>query len=154
MREAFSSSDNVLKTRRPQSSPSYLKPLKNEQIYSKLCSVSCFLLLRFLPAPNSALHQGFRNLFVTFGSSLDLNCGAPKVFQPRMYLEIIRMDGVTQLTPDGDKITLTGRILTIHGLDSRMQGKIICKVVSSCTRTREDVDLGFLLPVPQKGAYI
>ena len=64
------------------------------------------------------------------------------------------MDGVTQLTPDGDKITLTGRILTIHGLDSSMQGKIICKVVSSCTRTREDVDLGFLLPVPQKGTYI
>ena len=64
------------------------------------------------------------------------------------------MDGVTQLTPDGDKITLTGRILTIHGLDSSMQGKIICKVVSSCTRTREDVDLGFLLPVPQKGVSI
>ena len=90
---------------------------------------------------------------MTFGSSLDLNCGAHKVFQPRMYLEIIRTDGITLLTPDSDKVTLTGRILTIHGLDSNMHGKVVCKVASSCARTREDVDLGFLFPVAQKGAY-
>ena len=64
------------------------------------------------------------------------------------------MDGITRLTPDGYNVTMTGRILTIHGLDSSMQGKIVCKLVSSCTKTREDVDLGFLLPVPPKGTYI
>ena len=64
------------------------------------------------------------------------------------------MDGITQLTPDGYNVTMTGRILTIHGLDPSMQGKIVCKLVSSCTKTRGDVDLGFLLPIPPKGAYI
>ena len=91
---------------------------------------------------------------MTFGSSLDLNCGALNVFEPRVYLEIIRMDGITQLTPDGYNVTMTGRIVTIHGLDPSMQGKVVCKLVSSCTKTRGDVDLGFLLPIPPKGAYI
>lgn len=102
----------------------------------------------------SSLYQGHRNLFATFGSSLDLNCGAYKVYQPRMYLEIIRTEGVTLLTPDGHKVTLTGRILTIHGLNSSMHGKIVCKVVSTCARIQEEVDLGLLLPVPQKGATL
>lgn len=102
----------------------------------------------------SSLYQGHRNLFATFGSSLDLNCGAYKVYQPRMYLEIIRTEGVTLLTPDGHKVTLTGRILTIHGLNSSMHGKIVCKVVSTCARIQEEVDLGQLLPVPQKGATL
>ena len=76
------------------------------------------------------------------------------MYQPRMYLEIIRTEGVTLLTPDGHKVTLTGRILTIHGLNSSMHGKIVCKVVSTCARIQEEVDLGLLLPVPQKGAII
>ena len=63
------------------------------------------------------------------------------------------MDGITQLTRDGYKVTLTDRIITIHGLDASMQGKIVCKVVSSCARTRADVDMGFLLPIPGKGEY-
>ncbi|CAH3127131.1 unnamed protein product, partial [Porites lobata] len=107
--------------------------------------------LKINPDPMSSLYQGHRNLFATFGSSLDLNCGAYKVYQPRIYLEIIRTEGVTLLTPDGHKVTLTGRILTIHGLNSSMHGKIVCKVVSTCARIQEEVDLGQLLPVPQKG---
>lgn len=103
-------------------------------------------------APISVFDYGHRNLFATLGSSLDLNCGALQVFKPRIYLEIIRRDGTTtQLAPDSHKVTLVGRILTIHGLDYSMQGKVICKVVSSCTTTREDVDLGSILPVPQRG---
>lgn len=99
----------------------------------------------------SAIHQGYRNLFVSFGSSLDLNCGAYNIFQPLMFLEIIRMDGITQLTPDGHRVTLTGRILTIHGMDPSMKGKVVCRVISSCNQAQEDVDLGQLLPVPPKG---
>ena len=107
-----------------------------------------------LIAPISVFDYGHRNLFATLGSSLDLNCGALQVFKPRIYLEIIRRDGTTtQLAPDSHKVTLVGRILTIHGLDYSMQGKVICKVVSSCTTTREDVDLGSILPVPQRGDY-
>lgn len=90
-------------------------------------------------------------MFASLGSSLDLNCGAYKVFKPRIYLEIIREDGITQLVPDNSKVTLLDRILTIHRLDSNMKGKIVCKVASSCGQMREDVDLGFILPVPLKG---
>ena len=90
-------------------------------------------------------------MFASLGSSLDLNCGAFEVFKPRIYLEIIRADGIAQLIPDNNKVTLLDRILTIHGLDSNMQGKIVCKVVSSCAQMREDVDLGFIVSVPLKG---
>ena len=63
------------------------------------------------------------------------------------------MDGITQLMPDGYRITLTGRIVTIHGMDRTMRGKVICRVISTCNQSQaqEDVDLGFLLPVPLKG---
>lgn len=103
------------------------------------------------PALRSVFDYGHRNLFASLGSSLDLNCGAFEVFKPRIYLEIIRADGITQLIPDNNKVTLLDRILTIHGLDSNMQGKIVCKVVSSCAQMREDVDLGFIVSVPLKG---
>lgn len=61
------------------------------------------------------------------------------------------MEGVTQLTPDGHRVTLTGRIVTIHAMDRNMGGRVICKVISSCNQAQEDVDLGYLLPVPPKG---
>ena len=109
------------------------------------------LWFSFLPAPSSAIYQGYRNLLVSFGSSLDLNCGAPNIFQPLIFLEIIRMDGITQLTPDGHRVTLTGRTVTIHGLDHSMRGRVVCKVISSCNQAQKDVDLGHLLPVPPKG---
>ena len=109
------------------------------------------MMVCFLLAPSSAIYQGYRNLFVSFGSSLDLNCGAPNIFQPLIFLEIISMEGVTQLTPDGHRVTLTERIVTIHGMDRNMGGRVICKVISSCNQAQEDVDLGYLLPVPPKG---
>lgn len=71
-----------------------------------------------------------------------------------MFLEIIRMDGITQLTPDGHRVTLTGRILTIHRMDRSMSGRVVCKVISSCNQAQEDVDLGRLLPVPPKGTRL
>ena len=61
------------------------------------------------------------------------------------------MDGITQLTPDGHRVTLNGRIMTIHGMDLSMKGRVVCKVISSCNQAQEDVDLGNLLPVPSKG---
>ena len=64
------------------------------------------------------------------------------------------MDGITQLTPDGHKVTLTGRILTIHGIDRSMRGRVVCKVISSCKQAQEDVDLGRLLPIPRKGTRL
>lgn len=64
------------------------------------------------------------------------------------------MDGITQLTPDGQRVTLTDRILTIHGMDRSMKGKVVCRVISSCNQAQEDVDLGQLLPVPPKGTFI
>ena len=82
---------------------------------------------------------------------MDLNCGAKNIFQPMIFLEIIRTDGITQLTPDGNRTILTGRIVTIHGMERAMRGKIICRVISSCDQAQEDVDLGFLLPVPPRG---
>lgn len=112
-----------------------------------ISSLWFFILL----APSSAIYQGYRNLFVSVGSSLDLNCGAPNIFQPFIFLEIIRMDGITQLIPDGHKVTLTGRVVTINGTDRSMRGRVVCKVISSCNQAQEDVDLGNLLPVPLKG---
>jgi len=61
------------------------------------------------------------------------------------------MDGITQLIPDGHRVTLTGRVVTINGADHSMRGRVVCKVISSCNQAQEDVDLGNLLPVPLKG---
>lgn len=61
------------------------------------------------------------------------------------------MNGITQLTPDGHRVTLTGRVVTINGTDRSMRGRVVCKVISSCNQAQEDVDLGNVLPVPLKG---
>ena len=82
-----------------------------------------------------------------------MNCGAEHIFQPMIFLEIIRTDGITQLIPDGHRIVLTARTVTIHGIERTMRGKVICRVVSSCNQAREDVDLGFLLPIPLRGIF-
>lgn len=108
-----------------------------------------FLMIK--PAPSSAIFTGHRNLFASNGSSVDLNCGAEHIFQPMIFLEIIRTDGITQLIPDGHRIVLTARTVTIHGIERTMRGKVICRVISSCNQAREDVDLGFLLPIPLRG---
>lgn len=82
-----------------------------------------------------------------------MNCGAEHIFQPMVFLEIIRTDGITQLIPDGYRIVLTARTVTIHGIERTMRGKVICRVISSCNQAREDVDLGFLLPIPLRGIF-
>ena len=82
-----------------------------------------------------------------------MNCGAEHIFQPMIFLEIIRTDGITQLIPDGHRIVLTARTVTIHGIERTMRGKVICRVISSCNQARGDVDLGFLLPIPLRGIF-
>lgn len=82
-----------------------------------------------------------------------MNCGAEHIFQPMIFLEIIRTDGITQLIPDGHRIVLTARTVTIHGIERTMRGKVVCRVISSCNQAREDVDLGFLLPIPLRGIF-
>ncbi|XP_022801625.1 vascular endothelial growth factor receptor 2-like [Stylophora pistillata] len=107
--------------------------------------------LMIKPAPSSTIFTGHRNLFASYGSSVDLNCGAEHIYQPMIFLEIIRTDGIIQLTPDSRRIFLTSRTVTIHGMERTMRGKVICRVISSCDQAQEDVDLGFLLPIPLRG---
>ena len=88
---------------------------------------------------------------VSIGSSVDLNCEAYSVPQPLLSLELLSVDGTTVLNPDGQKVTLTGRVFTIHQLDENMKGQVVCRVMSSCSDRRIDLELGFLLPVPPRG---